>query len=598
MYNKWVKYLLSVIGYARNLWPYYVGVAAASILVALTGIAVPFVLSAATELIVGVIEGNEASISGALWLAALLFVFDASNAVIRNYGGYLGDMMSARLKSQLSIAYYDHLLKLPQSYFDREQTGTIINRLNRAITEITGFLNIFANNILQMLLTTIITVAIVGFYSWELALMVVLIYPVFLWLTFITSKRWQKLQNQKNLETDIASGRFAEVVSQIRVVKSYVQEELEKRHFIKRYQATVDVTRGQSKYWHNMDVARGVALSVIFFAIFAFIFTQTVTQRFSLPDMVLLITLINALRMPLFSLSFMVDGYQRAVTGSRDFVDVMELEPAIADRPDAERLSVTEGVIEFNEVGFAYSADEPVLSGVSFSIKQGEEVALVGESGVGKSTLSNLLMRLYDVTEGSITVDGQNITEVSQKSLRDNIATVFQDSALFSGTVRENIAYARPDASLDEVIAAAKDANAHEFIDKFENGYDTEIGERGIKLSGGQKQRVAIARAILKNAPILILDEATSSLDSRSEKLVQEALDRLTKGRTTLIIAHRLSTIAGVDRIITLKNGGVDEIGTPAELSRTGGIYAQLLELQLGSGESSKQKLRSYDIAA
>ena len=190
-----MQYIIKTLKYARNLWLYYVGIAATSIVVALTGIAIPFVLSAATELIVGVIEGGEASIVGALWLAGLLFVFDAINTVVRNFGGYLGDVMAARLKSQLSIVYYDHLLKLPLSYYDREQTGTIINRLNRAITEVTNFLNMFANNILQMVLTTFITIGIVFYFSWELALMVIVIYPIFLWLTGITSKKWQKLQN-------------------------------------------------------------------------------------------------------------------------------------------------------------------------------------------------------------------------------------------------------------------------------------------------------------------------------------------------------------------------------------------------------------------
>jgi len=593
-----VQYIIKTLKYARNLWLYYVGIAATSIVVALTGIAIPFVLSAATELIVGVIEGGEASIVGALWLAGLLFVFDAINTVVRNFGGYLGDVMAARLKSQLSIVYYDHLLKLPLSYYDREQTGTIINRLNRAITEVTNFLNMFANNILQMVLTTFITIGIVFYFSWELALMVIVIYPIFLWLTGITSKKWQKLQNDKNLETDIASGRFAEVVSQIRVVKSYVQEALEKQHFTQRYQATVGLTRGQSKYWHNMDVARGLALGLIFFGIFAFIFTQTVSGRFSLPDMILLITLINALRMPLFSLSFIVDGFQRAATGSKDFVEAMQVEPAVADKPSAPKLRIDTARIEFSDVDFAYTDGEPVLTGLSFALEPGQKLALVGESGVGKSTISNLLMRLYDVSSGQILIDGQNIAAVSQKSLRENIATVFQDSALFSGTIRENIAYGQPEATEAAVLTAAKAANAHEFIDKFENKYDTEIGERGIKLSGGQKQRLSIARALLKDAPILILDEATSSLDSRSEKRVQEALDRLTEGRTTLIIAHRLSTIANVDKIVTLKNGRIDEIGSPAELSKTGGIYAKLLDLQAGPSESAKRELQSYDIAS
>jgi ATP-binding cassette subfamily B protein len=222
---------------------------------------------------------------------------------------------------------------------------------------------------------------------------------------------------------------------------------------------------------------------------------------------------------------------------------------------------------------------------------------LVGESGEGKTTITSLLLRLYEPQGGSIKIDGQNINDVSQYSLRHAIGVVFQEPALFSGTIRENIAYSNDNASDKEIVAAAKSANADEFIRKLEKGYDTEIGERGLKLSGGQKQRIAIARAFLKNAPILILDEATSSLDSKSEQMVQEGLMRLMKGRTTLIIAHRLSTIQHVDQIITLQGGKIGEIGSPEELAASGGIYAQLLKLQLGHTDTDKKKLKEYDIS-
>jgi ATP-binding cassette subfamily B protein len=222
----------------------------------------------------------------------------------------------------------------------------------------------------------------------------------------------------------------------------------------------------------------------------------------------------------------------------------------------------------------------------------------VGESGQGKTTLTNLLLRLYEVSDGQIRIDGQNVNDVTQSSLRANIGVVFQEPALFSGTIRDNIAYARPNASEKEIEAAAKAANAHDFVQKLSHGYDTQIGERGLKLSGGQKQRIAIARAILKDAPILILDEATSSLDSKSEHMVQEALERLMKGRTTLIIAHRLSTIQSVDQIVTLQDGVVAEVGSPAELARGNGVYAQLLKLQGSHTEATKRKLKAYDIAS
>ena len=240
--------------------------------------------------------------------------------------------------------------------------------------------------------------------------------------------------------------------------------------------------------------------------------------------------------------------------------------------------------------------DETVLHDISFVVEPGEKVALVGESGEGKTTITNLLLRLYEPDEGTIRIDGIDIRDVSQNSLRQNIAVVFQDPALFSGTIRENISYAKPAASEKDIEDAARAANALEFIQKLEDGFDTQIGERGIKLSGGQKQRIAIARAILKDAPILILDEATSSLDSKAEALVQQALNRLMKGRSTIIIAHRLSTIARVNTIVTLRQGRIDEIGSPDELADTGGIYAELLQLQSGSTERAKKRLKDFEI--
>lgn len=593
-----MKYLLTVLGYARQLWPYYLGIAVTSIVTALMTLAIPFVIKDATDLVVAAAQGGNADVNRAAMLAVLLMALDIGGRLVTNIGGYWGDVMAEKLRTHLSVRYYEHLLTLPQGYYDNELTGTIINRLNRAITEVTRFLNMFANHFSQMLLTTVMTVVIVSFYSWELALLVLMIYPVFGWLTAMTSVKWQRLQHQKNHEVDVASGRFAEVISQIKVVKSYVREKLELRHFTKHFLRSIDINGEQSRYWHVMDVARGVVLAIIFFGIYILIFTETIQGRFTIGEMVLLITLINAVRVPISSLSFVVDQYQRAVTGSRDFVDVMNTKPAITDQREAKSIHVTDGEISFEDVSFSYDDETPVLKSISFKIRPGEKLALVGESGEGKTTISNLLMRLYEPTGGAITIDGTDITSATQTSVRKNIATVFQDPALFSGMIRENIAYGRSSASEEDVIQAAKAANAHEFIGKLPDGYDSLVGERGIKLSGGQKQRIAIARAVLKDAPILILDEATSSLDTRSEHLVQAALERLMKGRTTLIIAHRLSTIAHVDTIVTLKNGQVDEVGPPAKLARTGGIYAGLLELQAGTTIEDKEKLKNFELNA
>lgn len=484
---------------------------------------------------------------------------------------------------------------LPQKYYDGEVTGKVINRLSRAITDISQFLQFFANNLLQMLLTLVITIGILAWYSWPLALLFILLVPASIYLAGRSSGPWQKIESKKNKHFDIASGRFAEVIGQIRLVKSFGTEARELEKFDGRIAEMVGLTREQSRYWHTHNALRGITFGVINGAMAGLIFYNTATGRFSLGDMTMLLTLTAQVNFPMRNLSFFVDSYQRAAANSKDYLAALQEIPEAEDAA-AQPLAVKTGKIEYKKVDFAYGDKEQVLHGVSFGIEAGSKMALVGESGGGKTTISNILMRLYEPNAGQVLIDDQDISSVSRTSLRQSIATVFQDAALFSGSIRENIAYAKPDASEAEIEKAARVANAYDFINKFDDGLDTEIGERGIKLSGGQKQRIAIARAVLKDAPILILDEATSSLDSRAERDVQEALERLMKGRTTLIIAHRLSTIAHVDRIVTLKNGHVDEVGTPGELSKTGGIYSQLLDLQLGATEKAKKQLKSYEI--
>ena len=507
-----------------------------------------------------------------------------------------GDLLAIRLKRYMSTRYYEHLLSLPQSYFDQELTGTIINRMNRGIQDIGDFVQMYTNNFLQFIFSTIFTLIIVAYYSWPVALMLLALYPIFIWMTAKTSNKWQGYQKQINEDLDIASGRFAESIMQVKVVKSFIQEARELKFFNRQLNKAIQITKPQSNYWHKQDVSRRTVLAIIFFTVFMYIFVETARDNYTLGVMVLLIQYSMLIRIPLFSISFLVDRTQRAVANSKDYFEVMAQQPEIADHPGARPLKVSAGEIVYDNVSFSYG-DKDVLKNLSFVIKPASKVALVGESGEGKTTITNLLLRLYEPGAGRILIDGDDISEVTQQSLRAQIGVVFQDPALFSGTVYENIAYADPKADKQAVIQAAKNANADEFISKFDKGYDTEIGERGLKLSGGQKQRIAIARALLKDAPILVLDEATSSLDSKSEAMVQEALERLMRGRTTLIIAHRLSTIQHVDQIITMQNGQVNEIGTPEQLAKSGGIYDQLLKLQHGTTEATKKKLKEFEIS-
>ncbi len=592
-----MKQIWKIIQFTRSLKRYYVGISMMTILLATMSQVVPLLTKAAIDEITK--NGVHANVSLVAFFAFLIFLTDIGQTYLGNVSGYWGDMLAIKLRKYLSSRYYEHLLSLPQSYFDTELTGTIINRMHRGIQDIGDFVQMFSNNFLQFIFSTVFTLVVVAYYSWPVALMLLALYPVYIWMTAKTSTKWQDYQKKINEDLDIASGRFAESIGQVKVVKSFIQEARELKFFDHYLQRAIKNVQPQSEYWHSQDNRRRTVLAGIFFAVFMFVFVETARGVYSIGTMVLLIQYATLIRIPLFSISFLVDRTQRAVANSKDYFEVMQQRPEISDKPGAPELEVSRGAIHFDHVSFSYDSSQAVLRDVTLGIKADSKIALVGESGEGKTTLTNLLLRLYEPEKGSITIDSQDINSVTQRSLRENIGVVFQDPALFSGTIRENIAYAKPSASNKDITAAAKAANADEFVAKLEKGYETEIGERGLKLSGGQKQRIAIARALLKDAPILILDEATSSLDSKSEAMVQEALERLMKGRTTIIIAHRLSTIQHVDQIVTMRAGQIDEIGSPAELARSGGIYDQLLKLQHGKDkEQTEKKLKSYDISA
>lgn len=592
-----MEQLRKLLGYTRGLRGLFVVIAVASVIGAAVSLVIPFVMKFATDWVVSVVAHDGVFswpvIAG--FFAAFVGLSIIS-LVVSDVGGWFGDMMAVRVRRQLSDRYFRHLFTLPQRYYDSEVTGTIINRLTRAITDVTQFLQFFSNNLLQMLLTMGVTIVILAVHNWMIAVLFAALIPINLYLTAKTSVKWQRFEKRKNKHFDIASGRFAEVVGQMRLVKSFGTQSREAARFDTEMGRMITITADQSRHWHVMNAWRSLAFGVVNAAILCILFVNAAQGSLSIGDMVMLLTLVQQMAFPMRNLCFFVDNYQRAVANSKDFIEALEESPE--QDTATHQLAVSQGQVAFRDVDFSYDDKKQVLSNVSFVIEPGQKLALVGESGGGKSTIANLLMRLYDPDAGEICIDGQSIGEVSRASVRAAIATVFQDAALFSGTIRENIAYAQPDATSEAIEKAARAANAWKFIQELPDGIETEIGERGIKLSGGQKQRISIARALLKDAPILILDEATSALDSKAEREVQQALDRLMKHRTTLIIAHRLSTIANVDTIVTLANGRIDEVGTPRELAVSGGIYAELLSLQLGATEEAKKRLAKYDIAA
>lgn len=590
-----MRSIFRIIKFTGELWRYYLATGIFTIVLSVLGLLQPLFSGWAID---EIRKGTDASVSYVVWLAVLIFAADLLSNILNNINGFIGDRLGYKLDRLLATRYYQHLMQLPQRFFDTELSGKIISRLDRSVSQLSDYINAMTNNFLQFIVSTLLALGVVAFYSPIVALMLLSLYPIYIYLTTRTSGTWMAYQKDMNENKDIAAGRFAEVINQVKVVKSFIQEKRELTYFRKYRDKVVAIERPQSIFWHKNDFKRRSFLNVVFFGVYLYVFTQAAHGSLSPGQAVALILYSMQIRIPIFTISFLVDRTQRAVSDSKDYFEIMALEPEINDKPGAAELQLAKGAIAFDRVSFGYDSAHMVLKNLTFAIEPYSKVALVGESGEGKTTITNLMMRLYEPQHGVIAIDGQNINDVTQSSLRQHIGVVFQDPALFSGTITENISYAKPNATKKEVIAAAKAANAHEFIEKFEKGYDTQIGERGLKLSGGQKQRIAIARALLKDAPILILDEATSSLDSKSEAMVQEALERLMKQRTTVIIAHRLSTIQHVDQIITIRGGQVDEIGSPAKLAKSGGIYSQLLELQHKATATTKKKLQEFEITS
>ena len=596
-----MKDILRIIRYTWELKRYYLTTAVFVVVVALLNQANPFLLRYLVDAVVKRGSGEEVATSHFALLLGLLFWAGILISLITNIQGYIGDRLGARLQTLLSQRYYDHLLELPLEFYDESMTGAITGRLERSIAGISQLVQAMANNFISFFLTSLFTLFILARYSPLVAFLLAVLFPLYIWLTTRTSRRWQEKQAGINRENDFANGRFIEAIGNIRVVKSFVFERVESRTFANVRRIIEHQTEVQSKEWHRNDFWRGLSLNLIFFGIYATIIWQALNGTFgpletSIGTVVLMLQLSLQAQFPLFASSFIVDQVQRAAADSKDFFAVMDLRPTICDAEGAVDLEVPAGRVEYRDVSFRYGGGQPVLNAVTFTIEPGTKLALVGESGEGKTTIANLLLRFYEPTSGSIIIDGVDIATATQASLRKNIGVVFQEPALFSGTVAENIAYGQESADPGRIVAAAKAANAHDFVERLPKGYETEIGERGVKLSGGQKQRVAIARALMKNPPILILDEATSSLDSKAEREVQGALERLMHGRTTLIIAHRLSTIQNVDVVVGIRQGAVAEMGPPDVLAQGDGIYAELLRLQAPTS-ANKAKLQQYDIA-
>lgn len=556
-------------------------------------LATPIISKFIVDDIVARVQGENGSVQRLIFLVVLAFVLNFIGIALTSISNRLGDHFAGKLRKFLTERFYAKVLTLPQSYFDSQISGKIVNQLNRGIDTTYQFLNGVSNFILPTFLQSLFTIVVLAYYDITIAFITFLLFPIYLSLSYYSTVRWGKEEIKKNKIEDITRGRINEVINNIRLVKGFSNEKSEFKTVASNLTKINKIYARQSTTFHKFDFSRNLSLIIILFLINILVFYNTFVGNLTIGEMVLILQLFNLARIPLFAMSYILTQIQRAEAGSKEYFEIMELKSTENFTENKTFRKIENANIELKNVSFKYEGSENVLEDVSFKIKSGEKIALVGHSGAGKSTIVNLILKLYTPTSGDIYINEKPYSKLSHNAIRNNIALVFQENELFSSTVKENVLYGKKNASDNEVIEALKKANAYEFVQKLPNGINSEIGERGVRLSGGQKQRIQIARAILKDSPILILDEATSSLDAKSESEVQVALNNLMKGKLVIIIAHRFSTIQNVNKIVVIDNGRVVNYGTPQELSKQKGIYSELLNYQI---EGNKKLLEKFDI--
>jgi len=509
-------------------------------------------------------------------MVGLVLVYCYCNFYISNYGHVMGAKIEYDMRSEI----FGHYQKLSFAFYDNQKVGALMSRITTDLFDITELMHHGPENVVISAIKICGAFVIMLCISPILTFFAFALVPVmFVYAYFFNGKMKRAFRRNREKISEINS-RIEDNLSGIRVVKSFANEQMEEEKFGEGNRGFLDAKKNSYFYmggYHAGLSSFSLLITVVVLVAGAVFISMGMID---VTDLITFLLYINVLTEPVKTLIDFTEQFQNGYTGFERFLEIMAIKPDIEDDANAADLPAAAGAVDFENVSFRYEENsEKVLSHVNLHVDAGEYVALVGSSGAVKSTLCSLIPRFYDVTGGSVFIDGRDIRSVKLKSLRDQIGIVQQDVYLFVGTVYDNIRYGKPDASREEVIEAAKNANAHEFILSLPNGYDTDIGQRGIKLSGGQKQRLSIARVFLKNPPILIFDEATSALDNESEKVVQESLEKLAKNRTTFVIAHRLSTIRNARRILVLTEQGIEEEGSHEELLRKGGIYEKLYHM-------------------
>lgn len=498
------------------------------------------------------------------------------NFFISNYGHVMG----AKIEYDMRAEIFAHYQKLSFSFYDNQKVGQLMSRITSDLFDISELLHHGPENLVISIIKILGAFFILLSISPKLALCVFALVPVMIVYAYFFNRRMKRAFRENRVKIADINSQIEDNLSGIRVVKSFANEEIEKEKFKHGNDGFLAAKKNSYLYMggYQAGMKSFTTLITVIVVIAGTIFITNGTV--SVTDLITFVLYINVFTDPVRTLIDFAEQFQNGYSGFERFLEILSIEPDIEDKPDAVAISEVKGDVSFENVSFRYEeSTERVLNHINLHVNAGSYIALVGSSGAGKSTLCSLIPRFYDVTGGKILLDGRDIRDITLKSLRNQIGIVQQDVYLFVGTVYDNIRYGKPDATREEVIEAAKNANAHEFIMSLPNGYETDIGQRGVKLSGGQKQRLSIARVFLKNPPILIFDEATSALDNESEKVVQESLERLAKNRTTFVIAHRLSTIRNAERILVLTEEGIEEEGSHEELLARHGIYEKLYRM-------------------